>query len=93
MTTRLPERIAGTRYAKVLPVPVPASTIRCFLSRQRAFNGFRHLELALAVFVIGVPLGKQSFAAKELADRESFGGCSHLLTIFAWLHQSGLNVE
>ena len=31
-TTRLPERIAGTKYASVLPVPVPASTIRCFLS-------------------------------------------------------------
>src|SRR5207248_8099001 len=27
--TRLPERIAGTRYASVFPVPVPASTIRC----------------------------------------------------------------
>ena len=25
-TMRLPERIAGTRYASVLPVPVPAST-------------------------------------------------------------------
>ena len=50
-----------------------------FLVGQRAFHGFRHVELALAVFVTGVPLGKQSFTAKELADGESFGGCSHLL--------------
>ena len=28
MTIRLPDRIAGMRYASVLPVPVPASTIR-----------------------------------------------------------------
>ena len=49
-----------------------------FLLGQRAFHGFRHLELALAVFVTGVPLGKQSFTAKELADGESLGGCSHL---------------
>src|SRR5271166_2219362 len=32
MITRLPERITGNRYASVLPVPVPASTIRCRFS-------------------------------------------------------------
>ena len=31
-----PERIAGTRYASVLPVPVPASTIRCFCRPARS---------------------------------------------------------
>ena len=31
-TTRFPERIAGIRYASVLPVPVPASTRSVFLS-------------------------------------------------------------
>ncbi len=30
--TFLPLRTAGTRYASVLPVPVPASTSRCFSS-------------------------------------------------------------
>src|SRR6478672_744081 len=32
MTIRLPDRIAGMRYASVFPVPVPASTIRCLRS-------------------------------------------------------------
>src|ERR1700694_2771181 len=31
-TIRLPERMAGTKYASVFPVPVPASTSRCFRS-------------------------------------------------------------
>src|SRR6202034_2484617 len=31
-TTRLPDCSAGTRYARVFPVPVPASTIRWRLS-------------------------------------------------------------
>src|SRR5450631_2744094 len=32
MITRLPERITGSKYASVLPVPVPASTMRCRFS-------------------------------------------------------------
>src|ERR1700733_13587442 len=32
MMTRLPERITGSKYASVFPVPVPASTIRCRFS-------------------------------------------------------------
>ena len=32
MITRCPVRRAGSRYASVLPVPVPASTIRCWRS-------------------------------------------------------------
>src|SRR5258708_5901724 len=31
-TIRLPDRMAGTRYARVFPVPVPASTSRCLRS-------------------------------------------------------------
>ena len=34
MTTFLPERSAGTRYASDLPTPVPASTIVCAFSRM-----------------------------------------------------------
>ena len=30
MTTRLPEAMTGTRYARVLPVPVPASRITSY---------------------------------------------------------------
>jgi hypothetical protein len=48
------------------------------LFKQSALDRFGHAELALAVFVTGMPLGKQTLAAKELANGESLGGCSHL---------------
>ena len=65
-TTRLPERIAGTRYASVLPVPVPASTIRCFFSASARFHGFGHFQLAGAIFVVRVPLRKHAVPREEL---------------------------
>src|ERR1700680_3587293 len=34
MITRFPERITGIKYASVLPVPVPASTIKCRFSSR-----------------------------------------------------------
>ena len=46
ITTRLPDRIAGTRYASVLPVPVPASTIRCFFSASAASTASAMCKLA-----------------------------------------------
>ena len=68
----------GNQVRQRLPGARAGLDDQVFLVGQRAFHGFRHLQLALAVFVTGVPLGKQSFTAKELADGESFGGCSHL---------------
>ena len=35
--------------------------------RERGFDGFRHFELAGAVLVIRMPLGKRAVAGKELA--------------------------
>ncbi len=48
MITRLPERNDGTRYASVLPVPVPASTIRWRFSSSACFDGLRHLPVVRA---------------------------------------------
>ena len=48
MTTFLPLRSAGTRYASDLPTPVPASTIVCAFSRKPRSINLRHLHLARA---------------------------------------------
>ena len=48
---------------------------------KRGFDGFGHFELAGAEFIVGVPLGKESFAAEELANSEGFGG--HLKVDFS----------
>ena len=48
-----------------------------------AFDGFGHGELPFAELVGGVPLGKQSLAAEELADCEWFGCGRHLLDNFS----------
>ncbi len=68
ITTRRPLRIAGIKYASVLPVPVPASTIKCRFSRERGFHQFRHLQLRRPVLVA---LGHAFF--KRAAGPENFG--------------------
>ena len=62
---------------------------------QSGFHRFRHLQLAVAKFVSGVPLGKQSFAAKELADGEGFGCGRHLLVDFSsqWRRRRGRSLR
>ena len=35
---------------------------------ERGFDGLRHFELAVAIFVIRVPLGKQTSLAEESPD-------------------------
>ncbi len=70
ITTRRPLRIAGIRYASVLPVPVPASTIRCRFSLESGFHQFRHLQLRRPVLVA---FGHAFF--ERAAGAENFGNC------------------
>ena len=65
-TTRLPERIAGTRYASVFPVPVPASTMRWRLLLERLFDGLGHLQLAAAKLVSRMGTSQQAPWSEEL---------------------------
>ena len=53
MMTFRPLRTAGTRYASVLPVPVPASTKRWCSSLERALHRLGHRELPFAVLPPG----------------------------------------
>ena len=62
ITTRRPLRIAGIKYASVLPVPVPASTIRCRFSLERGFHQLRHFQLRRPVLVA---LGHAFFDARR----------------------------
>ncbi|MDP8989213.1 MAG: hypothetical protein M3N41_03935, partial [Acidobacteriota bacterium] len=50
---------------------------------QRGLGGFGHGELPGAVFVVRVPLGKQSLTAKELADGEGLVAEDTYSTILA----------
>jgi hypothetical protein len=53
---------------------------------ERTLGGFRHGQLAGAVLEVRMPLGKQSFTAKELADGEWFDCGRHLLHDFSSRH-------
>ncbi len=39
---------------------------------ERGLDGFGHFELAVAIFVVGMPFGQQSPLAEELTDCERF---------------------
>jgi hypothetical protein len=44
---------------------------------ERGFDSLGHFELAGAVFVMRVPLGKRSVAGEELAHAGRFRGSGH----------------
>ena len=60
--------IAGIRYAKVLPVPVPASTIRWRLSANACATASAILIWPGAVFVLFVEFRDQPAAAEDFFD-------------------------
>jgi len=53
ITTRRPLQIAGSRYASVFPVPVPASTMAWWARFKRVVHQLRHLQLRRPVLVVG----------------------------------------
>ena len=90
ITTFLPERSAGTRYASDLPTPVPASTTVCDALEDPALDQLRHLHLPgraskpASACAIG-PCGPKRFVERHhdggfSSGASGTGGCSIVTT-------------
>ena len=77
MTTRLPGKDRGNQIRERFPGAGAGLDDQVLLFGERAFHRLGHLELAVAEFVVGVPLGKQAFFSEELANGQGFGGRRH----------------